>query len=390
MRAATDARARFAALALLLAASLAGGSAAAQEPATDPRWQGWLGCWEATDAQPGAPAGEPGAPLLCVLPAAGSSGVELTTLVAGEVVDRQTIEATGGPRPTSRDGCSGWESAEWSADGRRLYRRSEESCPGGATRRENGLSSLLPTGEWVDVQGAATGERMGVRVLRYREVADRDRWPAAALAELEGRGREVGTARTAAAVRLTTDDVVEASGLLDPAVVEAWLVERRQGFATELDADRLVALAEAGLPGSVIDLVVALSYPERFAIDQLTRDSERRPEEDGMGRRPVPGGFYPRGPFGYGGYGYYPWYGRYPDRTVIVGRPSGGDVGSGGRAVKGRGYRRGGGDGGSGSAGGSTSRSPSPGSVGSGGSEDSRSGSTRTAKPRSGGSGGTG
>lgn len=381
MRAGIDMVRPLAALVLLLVGTLS--TAEAQASAADPRWNGWLGCWEAAEPQTEAASAESNAPMLCVLPDPGGHGVEIATIAGGEVVDRQLVAAAAGQRPTAEGGCSGWESAEWSADGNRLFRRSQESCAAGVTRRENGLSTLLPTGEWLDVQGAATGERMGVRVLRYREVADRERWPAEAVAALAGRARDVETARTAAAVRLTTEDVAEASRQLDAAVVEAWLVERRQGFATELDAERILELANAGVPEPVIDLMVALSYPNRFAI-QGSGETQRTPDA-GTVRRPVPGGVYPRGPLGYGGYGWYPGYGRYPDRVLIVGRPRGDDGGSGGRAVKGRGYRRGG-DGRASPGGADRSTSPRPGASGAG-SDDSRSGGKRTAKPRSGGPG---
>jgi hypothetical protein len=82
------------------------------------------------------------------------------------------------------------------------------------------------------------------------------------------------SARAAAAAPLAIDDVVEASRKVQADVLQAWLVERGEPFT--LDAKRLIALADAGVPPGVIDLMVALSYPARFAINPAARQGERR------------------------------------------------------------------------------------------------------------------
>jgi len=52
------------------------------------------------------------------------------------------------------------------------------------------------------------------------------------------------------------------------------VIERAEPFT--LDAKRLIALADAGVPSGVIDLMVALSYPQAFAINPAARQGERR------------------------------------------------------------------------------------------------------------------
>jgi len=76
-------------------------------------------------------------------------------------------------------------------------------------------------------------------------------------------------ARMGAAALPGIADVIEASRELDPAVVEAWLLQRMPRFA--VDARELRRLAGARVPGSVIDLVVALSRPEMFNDRLATR-----------------------------------------------------------------------------------------------------------------------
>jgi len=138
------------------------------------------------------------------------------------------------------------------------------------------------------------------------------------------------TARTAAASRLEIDDVIEAVRAVDAAAVEALLLESEASFA--IDAGVLIALADAKVPGEVIDLMLALSFPDYFVVN-----------EDPVAQLgPVAYG-YPVGFYGYwspafapfGWSYYYPWYpvGRPPVGYPRVRR-------YGGRVVQGRGYAR--------------------------------------------------
>src|SRR4029077_15370149 len=53
--------------------------------------------------------------------------------------------------------------------------------------------------------------------------------------------------------------------------VEAMLVEAHATFT--LDSRTLIRLQKAGVPGSVTDLMVALSFPDRFVIDRQAAGS---------------------------------------------------------------------------------------------------------------------
>lgn len=381
-----------------------GRTLAAQEVNADPRWQAWLGCWEAVESDVDLVATINGVkkPRICVIPTAGTSAVDITTLVGDSVALRQHMEVTGAQRQMTRDGCTGWERAQWSQNGQRVYLRSSYSCPGGLTRTSNGVMALSAEGEWLDVQGIVAGTTVGVRVARYRDVTDVASLPVEIAAALRGRERAVTDARIIARAPLVTADVVEASRFLDPGVVQTWLAERGEGFA--LDANRLMELEKAGVAPNVIDVMVALSYPRVFALDRSRvggpNDTRTTDEVGGSGRTVYVYGWdpfysdyrYSRYGSRYGryGYGYDGWY--YGTSPVVIVRPPSGsaDDDRHGRVVKGRGYTPGrgstrggdkatatgskesgssGGSASSGSSGGSSSKSPS-------------SGTGRTAKPR--------
>ncbi|MEO7966386.1 MAG: hypothetical protein ABIT38_20985, partial [Gemmatimonadaceae bacterium] len=173
-----------------------------------------------------------------------------------------------------------------------------------------------------------------------------------------------------------------ASRFLEVGVLQTWLAERGQGF--DLDARQLVSLQKAGVATEVIDVMVALSYPEQFALDR-TRVGDAPPDLRGemRGGEVYGGGLYDGG-YGYDPYGYgygngYGWYsGRRP--IVVVPRSSDPNDEEHGKVVKGRGYVSGRDD----SRKGGTERTAdkSRGSDGSSGGSGSEKSTGRKAKPK--------
>ena len=421
--------------ALLIASAATVTPARAQVP--DARWQPWLGCWsQVSETRPaGAEMGAKG--MVCVVPAQTGDGVEVAVMADGKLLRSEIIAATNGRVQKTIESCPGWETVVWSADGRRLLTRSEVRCAQTAVKSSS-IFSISSEGEWIEVRGALVGVNSTVSVVRYGPAAfalKRVATEVGGVAQPFTLVSEVGVAsryaRLAAGDRVDADAVLEVTKHVDSPVAEAWLNELQQGF--DLDAKELVRIADAGMPPNVIDLMVALSNPQEFAVRRNAEVGQnvnlvRRGTggaSAGYGRRygsvydcgygfmpsmygyygdPCYPGYYGYGTYGYGGYyGYgsgYPYgyngYGGYYYGTrplIIV--PQGTYTGEPrGQAVKGAGYTRRGGSGGtpatsvrpqsSGtsrdaapSSGSSTGSSSSSGSTGSSGGDGGR-----TAKPR--------
>jgi hypothetical protein len=400
------------AAAVLFGSAVAAGAQNTQLASTDGRWAPWVGCWQAAtaDAETLTLAPNKALPVVCVVPAAGSQGVDLVT-VEGGTVTPERVDANGIQRDVNREGCKGWEKAEFSPDAKRIYLRSQHECGGNRTRTSTGIMSISPNGEWLDVEGVKVGANSGVRVVHYGRVPAPAALDASMKSTLEGNKLATTTAVLAASDSVRVADVIDATKHLDPLVVQTWLAQRGQGFG--IDAKRLNQLADAKVPSNVIDVMVALSYPRAFAVNLAQADGQVVPTEqtranaqesfrDGptvyMNWDPLYSQSYGYSRYGYGygtgygnGYGYgYPGY-WYQGVPVIITRPSGSvdapQQDTRGRMVKGSGYTRPANrDGGSGSPRGSTSggSSSSGGSTStSSGGSSSGGGETRTAKPRS-------
>jgi hypothetical protein len=396
--------------------------AAAQE--VDSRWAPWIGCWRAVGET--VPASAPAtAPLLCVVPLAGEAAIEMLTVVDGQVVSRESVFTDAQQHAVSREECEGWETAEFSDDSRRIYVGSELLCGTGGLRTSTGVMSMVSPSEWLDVRTVKVDGQSFPWVLRYR-LAPRADFQAAGQGDLiAAQGSDVRMARMTASLPIALSDVIEAVGKVSEETLEVWVVERAEPFA--LDADRLIEMADAGVPASVIDVVVAVSYPEKFVVNErdpgLRREEARggsrrsglgygrsiNPFTDpfydpyarygyyspyGYGSRYGPGYYggygyggigYSYGGYGFGGYnsgfggygfgGYNSGFGGYGNRIIVVNRRGSGAgenvTGSTrGQVVRGGGYTS------AGSGGASTGRSAQPRSSGSSGSAASSRGSS--------------
>ncbi len=234
--------------------------AAAQEVANPgARWDAWLGCWEGAQTPVGVKT-----PLMCVVPSTGYSAVDILTVTDGKITAREHIDASGEHIKDSRDGCTGWQSAQWSRDNERVYLRADYVCENGVHRDATSLIAMTADGDWMEVQGLQAAQKGGVRVLEYKLATNPGPLPPEIDKAIGDRSLAIQAGRVAASAPLNVADIAEASQHLDSAVVQAWLVDR--GGQMKVTGKELVQLANAGVPGSVTDVLVALANPNKFAF----------------------------------------------------------------------------------------------------------------------------
>jgi hypothetical protein len=316
--------------AILLAAQVASAQTAATPDAGDSRWQAWLGCWQL--------AGRGDGPQVCVAPLPQSPGVTLTTKSDGKVLLEQKIIADGAQQPLAEAACRGWQRAEWSRNGKRLFTHGELAC-GDERRVVSGVSFIGAQNTWIDIQVVEVAGRDNVRVRRYRPVTEPSR-------------------PRPSAGPLALDEITELSAALPLQALEAAVTEAHTSFP--LNRRSLIALDGAHVPDSVTDLLVALAFPDRFVVDR-----RQRPESfssGGFASGMPPGldaewaSIYPYfWPYAYSGYlagsmmydysplGYGYWGGPNVGYLGAGGAAGGGPTTTPavtGRAVEGRGYTR--------------------------------------------------
>ena len=319
----------------------------------DARFNGWLGCWRLEDDIAGTGA------RMCITP--DRAGVRLQTLVGTHRGIDELVIADGVSRSIVDTECKGTEVAEWSNDGQRVFRTTEVTCNNDGKRIIKSVAFLAPGPMWINVQHVSSdAATANVRAQRYRRAVNQT------LAD----GSKA--AQPAAAVHLgdmrwSIEDVIEASNRLPADALQAALTDVKQKF--NISKKTLLELDDARVPGSVIDLMVALTFPDRFIVE---RASASMPVGVSTGggwydplMSPMWSGQYANcysasGYYGYRSYynacgpdyygyntfspygSYYPYYNNYyPNNWVPVGSGGGGDVttpSGEGRVVNGRGY----------------------------------------------------
>ncbi len=253
---------RISTLALVSALLLPSGLRA--QDATDNPWAFLFGCWLPDAAALGAGP----ASISCIVPVAGDPrSAELVTVEGGAVARHAILRADGVPMPIDENGCTGDETAQISRDGRRVYIAGTVDCGDGVRRATTTLLALSPTEEWVEIHAVRTGTRTAVRTLKSSRMPLRTLTDAVRQ-ELSGVEDVAAAARRKARPLPGADEIVDATGQLEPGVVETWLaaVAATTPFTVLATRPELERLQKAAIPASTIDMVVALGNPQHFRV----------------------------------------------------------------------------------------------------------------------------
>jgi len=314
--------------ALLLAFALAGSPGQGEVANLDSRWIPWLGCWELVDderrepligeADPTQGQDVPLRGLVCLNPAPDGDGVTVTTTAGGEAFLEETLVADGEKNPSAKGKCSGWQRTEWSANGYRLFTSAELTCEENRELTVSGLSMMVPRSTWVDIQIVESSAGRAVVIRRYRPANDTEVIDSGAPVLNTDLEMKSFRSRLALTNPLSADDIAEAASKVAPEALEAAVLEHEEGFA--LDAAALMRLDDAGVRPGLIDLMVALSYPDQFVVNSGSGGGD----DAGGGGFALPGTYYGTGlPYSYGTpyhvtpFGYYYWYAPHHPRYVV-------------------------------------------------------------------------
>jgi hypothetical protein len=302
----------------------------------------WIGCWQPTPSETNAESPTSVTRSICI-----EVGDEPDTLVLrarenDEVVAEDVLTVDGEKHRADTAGCSGWKRVALSGDSQRLYTRSERRCDAGPATSVSAASLMTSDRRWIDINVTTNDGRQDLSIQSYRLLSDQSNSPwvmGIPLLDDSAPETEYGPIVTpeegssepgaveAHREHLDVDDVIEALGIVDPAVVEAMLVESGSKFDT--DAAMVIGLDDANVPDAIIDLIIGLSHPAYFRVEggQISATGGPRYVSYGSPWFYGPGYHWPYG------YYYYHYPDDHPDPPPSPPRQSG-------RAIQGVGYTR--------------------------------------------------
>jgi hypothetical protein len=306
----------------------------------DTRWLPWIGSWRLvsnTINTVGSALREEY--LLTIRPDDKGKFITMESSRDKTVMFEEKIEADGLRHPLDKDGCKGWYSYSWSETGKRLLFNAESSCAGDLSQKISGISIIDTIGDWVDIKLLKSGEEKAITIRRYRNVENDFVTPILIIPT------KASVAQISAATNFSLDEIIELSGKVEPEVLEAALVEMGRPFP--VNSKQLVRLSDAKVPSQIVDLVVALSFPDEFTVERMTLSWVKT--------SPTfipPYDYWPMYPWywtssAYSAYGHWYWgwdgyrqYGWYPYGYGYIPYSGGPSIDSGGKLVTGRGYTK--------------------------------------------------
>lgn len=262
----------------------------------DARWLPWIGSWRIVSNTVNTSESDLTEEyILTVSPGDDNNSVTIKTCLDQTVISEEKITADGVRRSLPDEGCTGWYLYSWSETGKRLLLNSESSCQDNPLRLISGISFIDNKGEWLNIRLLKSGEEKAVTISRYRNVDSYQATPGSINAA------DPVFSRISAGTALSISEIIELSSRIEPEVLEAAIIELRKPFP--INSKQLTLLADAEVPSQIVDIMVALSFPEKFTVEQISTSTAPKPAP------PMPyrdfGPPYPYWPYGHHLYSWY-------------------------------------------------------------------------------------
>jgi len=221
----------------------------------------WTGVWAITqDESAGSGTDLNSSAAVEIRPTTDGKGLEISRKIAQQPEVKEIVIPDGVKRQVEAQGCTGWQTASWIPEAGSIISSSEMNCTESGSFATSGLRVILAADQMVDILGIKVGgqTRLVVRRLKFRQGLTSDQENKASLA--------LAAARAAASAPWSVDDIIQLSDAVDDAVLQAGLIEK--DVQLNLTSKSLKELQAAKVSKGIIDLLVALAFPDRFDIQK--------------------------------------------------------------------------------------------------------------------------
>jgi hypothetical protein len=222
----------------------------------------WVGVWTFNDDAALKVVGDSNQKTIVeIMPLSDGKGLEITRKEATQPEVKEWLVLDGTKRPVDASNCTGWQTARWIPEAGIIFSSSEMNCKEAGAFSTSNLKIIVAADKMVDILSLKSGGQ--TKLATRRLVLERELVPAG--------GSEPAYANTveriAAAAPWKLDRIVQLSKTMDTQLLEAALVEKN----VTLDLNSAAAIKDLNktkLPNEVIDLLVALAFPDKFHIER--------------------------------------------------------------------------------------------------------------------------
>ena len=203
-----------------------------------------------------------------ILPTEDGKGLEISRKSAQQPSVSEVLTLDGTKKPLDSENCTGWRSSRYLPEAGLITTSSQVTCKDSGSFATSSLKMILAADKMVDILAIKAGDqtRLAVRRMEY----ERDLPP-----YQESRISLAATAaRTSLSAPWDLDKIIKLSGTVDSSILEAALLEKNNYL--KLNTKSLKKMKKAEVPKQIIDLLVALSLPDKFQI-RKNGDVELRP-----------------------------------------------------------------------------------------------------------------
>ena len=281
----------------------------------------WAGVWTIMEDSPSLPAMEANqAAVVEIRLTPDGMGLDISRKSPNQPDVREVLIPDGNKRPVEEQNCSGWRSAHLIAEAGLIVESSEMNCKDAASVATSSLRMILAADRIADILALKAGgqTRLAVRRLSFEHDL------------LSAPDSQTGWKAVAARTELSTPwsigTIIRLSKIVDIQLLQAALLEKKARL--NLTPGSLKEMKAAGLPNGIIDLLVALAYPDQFHIEN-NGQVELRPwivsspgSAGPSSMPPFPLSYYPGAFYNcYSPYGYFygfPYSGLYSAASCIT------------------------------------------------------------------------
>ena len=260
------------------------GYAMAQTNSGDSPLLPWTGVWSITDSR-SATVDPTQKSAVEIRPTSDSKGLEITRHSPRLADVSDTLIPDGTRQPVATQDCTGWRTTRWIPEGGLILESSEMTCKQTGAFATSTLKVMLAADQMAEILlvKSAGQPRVAVRRLTFeQDLAPTPDSPPVWMAT---------SARNKISAPWTLDTIIQLSKTIDTPLLEAAMIEKK--VRPSLNSQSLKQIQGAKIPKEIIDLTVALAYPDQFHIEK-NGQVELRPWLDSSSSASAASSYAPR------------------------------------------------------------------------------------------------